>query len=290
MTNFRKSLFLVSFYLLVILVFGQLDSADRPIINFASYFYIFAILIVPIMIFIPALHKAPIYVPSIFFGAVYFALFRMVNRLNTSTEDVSVVLLEFVLLEAGVWLAYQLAVAIDHSESMMDAFAQGTFPHNSIKLEEASSIIKTEFTRSRRYHRPLSLMVVITSPHDDHTSKDVLKTLQRDMMARLSAARVGQVLNEILRETDVLLQDRRGHFLILCPETPLEKAKLLAERVSALLAEKTGFRVACGVSAFPDEALNFEDLLHTARARSQTVQKNALLVAEAPPHGSEGAP
>lgn len=286
MTNFRKSLFLVSFYLLLILVLGQLDSADRPIINFASYFYIFAILIIPIMVFIPALHKAPIYVPSIFFGAVYFALFQMVNRLNTATDDVAVVLLEFVLLEIGVWLAYQLAVAIDHSESMMDALAQGTFPHDSIKLDEASDIIKTEFSRSRRYHRPLSLVVVVTSPHDDQSSKDVLKTLQRDMMARLSAARVGQVLNEVMRQTDVLMQDRRGHFLILCPETPLERAMLLAERVCSILGEKTSFKVVCGVSAFPDEALNFEDLLHTARERSRTPQKNIQLAQEAQSHES----
>lgn len=287
MTNFRKSLLLVSFYLLVILVFGQLDSADRPIINFASYFYISAILIIPIMIFIPALYKMPVYVPSIFFGAVYFALFRTINRLNTSTEDVAIVLLEFILVEVGVWLSYQLAAAIGQSESMMDALAQGAFPHDVIKLEESSAIVKTEITRSRRYHHPLSLIVIRMSSQDDQASRDVLKALQRDMITRLSAARVGQILNESIRETDILMQDRSGRFLILCPETPLEKAQLLAGRVDTVLTRKTNFQITCGVSTFPDEALNFEDLLHMARTRSQAVQGSAPLTKEARPYESE---
>ena len=37
MTNLKKSLFWIAFYILIVLVLGQLDRSDRPIINFAAY-------------------------------------------------------------------------------------------------------------------------------------------------------------------------------------------------------------------------------------------------------------
>lgn len=267
----------MAFYLLVILALGQLDRADTPIINFASYFYASAILVVPIMIFIPSLHKTPVYVPAIFWGAIYLVLLRVIDRTRTSTSNVEIILLEFILLEGGVWISYQLAVAIDQSESLMDVLAQGTFPNRTIELDAASDRIKTEFSRSRRYHRPVSLLVIDIRSQVDSIEKDVLKSLQRDMLARLSSARVGQAVGEAIRQTDLLMRDHGGRFIVLCPETPLDSASLLAERIRVMLEERTGMLVTYGVASFPDEALNFEDLLYTARDRSKKVKPNSLI-------------
>ena len=85
MTNLKKSLFWIAFYLLIVLVLGQLDRSDRPIINFAAYFYLTAIFIVPVMVFVPSLHKVPVVVPMIFWGAIYFALLQLIDRSRTET-------------------------------------------------------------------------------------------------------------------------------------------------------------------------------------------------------------
>ena len=98
MTNLKKSIFWNAFYLLIVLVLGQLDRADMPIINFAAYFYLIAILIVPVMIFIPSLHKVSVIVPVIFWGAIYFALLNITDRSNTGSMDVDVIVLELVIL------------------------------------------------------------------------------------------------------------------------------------------------------------------------------------------------
>ena len=50
---------------------------------------------------------------SFFWAAFYLAVIFILGQ----------VVLEFVLLEAGVWLAYQLALQISHAESVMDALA-----------------------------------------------------------------------------------------------------------------------------------------------------------------------
>lgn len=172
MSNSKKSLFWIAFYLFVVLVLGQLDRSDTPVINFAAYFYLTAIFIVPVMIFVPSLHKVSVVVPMFFWGAIYFALLRIIDRSGTGSVNVEVVVLEIVFLEIGVWLSYQLAVAIESSESLMDILAQGTFPHRAIELEAASEKIKNEFARSRRFHRPLALIIVHAFPKDEEVVRE----------------------------------------------------------------------------------------------------------------------
>jgi hypothetical protein len=268
-TNLKKSFFWIAFYLLIILTLAQLDYSDRPIINFASYFYLAAIFLVPVMIFVPSLHKVSVILPMFFWGAIYFALFQLVDRDRTASVNIEVIILEIAVLEVGVWLSYQLAVGISQSESLMDVLAQGTFPHRAIDMDNASEQIKTEFGRSRRYHRPLALLVVHAFPKDDKVVREMMKSLQSDVLTRLSNAHIGQAIGEAIRQTDLLIQDHIGRFIILCPETDLENAFFLAERTHKLIEERTGLHVNCGVASFPDEALTFEDLLYIARDRSK---------------------
>jgi hypothetical protein len=273
-TDLRKSFFLVAAYLLTILLLGWLDSIDRPVINFASYFYLLALVSVAVMIFIPTLHKVSVIAPMVFWGAIYFAIPSLVDRSRTADTAVEILLLEFVMIQSGVWLGYKLATAIDRSESFMDILAMGTFPHRAVELGNASEMIKVEFSRSRRYHRPLSLLVIHAVPADDEVAREMLKNLQRDMLARLSNSRVGQAVSASIRQTDLLIRDQIGRYLILCPETNLESARLLGKRISQIVEERTGMFVKCGGAAFPDEALTFEDLLYLARERSEKVKPN----------------
>ncbi|MBN8580466.1 MAG: hypothetical protein J0L96_07315 [Anaerolineae bacterium] len=269
MSDLRRSFFWVAFYLFIILVLGLLDRSDTPIINFASYFYLTSLLAVTIMVFVPYLHKVPVVIPMVFWGAIYFALLRLIDRATTAALDVEIVLLEMVLLEAGVWISYQLAVAIERSESLMDILAQGTFPNRGMELEKAGDVIKTEFGRSRRYHRPLSLLIINAIPKDEESIQEMLKSLQRDILTRLSNARIGQAVSSAIRQTDLLMRDQVGRYIVLCPETNLESANSLGVRLLKIVEERTGLHVTYGASAFPDEALTFEDLLLVARERSE---------------------
>jgi hypothetical protein len=271
-TDLRKSFFWVAFYLLIILMLGLLDRSDTYIINFASFFYVVSIFSVTVMVFVPSLHKVTVVAPMVFWGAIYLSLLRLVDRSLTASMDVEVVVLEIVLLELGVWLSYQLAVAMDRSESLMDILAQGTFPHRAIEMEKASDLIKVEFSRSRRYHRPLSLLVVHAIPVDEESVREMLKNLQRDMLSRLSNSRIGQSVSSAIRQTDLLIRDNIGRYIVLCPETNLESAGALAGRIRQVVEERTGLHVQCGAASFPDEALTFEDLLSVARERSEQMK------------------
>jgi GGDEF domain-containing protein len=113
----------------------------------------------------------------------------------------------------------------------------------------------------------LSLVVIESESDDQKTTREMLKSVQQDLLNRFTSARVGQIIDDRIRQTDLVLRDHRGRFVILCPETNLENTIMLATRIAGAVKERTNLRVLWGVAAFPEEALTFDDLLHKATER-----------------------
>ena len=268
MTNLKRSFFGAAIYLALIFVLGQMDYADRPIINFASYFYLAVMVAVPLTLFFPSISRVSVYVPMFVWAGVYLVLLQIINRnYSANRGDLPVVVLEFILLEVGVWYAHQLALQISHAESIMDALALSAFPNQARNIDSENQRIKIELTRSRRYHRPLSVAVIEVESEAEKITREMLKSIQHDLLSRFTTARVGQIIDDRIRQTDLVLRDHRGRFIVLCPETDFPSAVLLAKRISQAIKERTNLGVLWGVAAFPDEALTFEDLLQKARER-----------------------
>ena len=268
MTNLRRSFLWAALYLALIVVLGQTDYIGRPIINFPSYFYLVAVIGVPATLFFPFITRLSHIVPMVFWACVYMLLLLLIDRgLTTTSDALSVVVLEFMLLEIGIWLAYQLALQLTHAESVMDDLAVGVFPHRAQELDEGSQRVKIEFTRSRRYHRPLGLLMMEVDPEVHRTNGEVLKSIQYDIVNRFTSARSGQIIDDGIRQTDLVLRDRRWSYVILCPETDYSSLLLLARRLTRAVREKTGLSVLWGIAAFPEEALTFDDMLKMARER-----------------------
>jgi len=267
-TNLRRSFFWAALYLALILVLGQADYIGRPIINFASYFYLVAMISVPVTLFFPGVTRVTTKVPMLVWAGIYSLLLLFIDRnLTTTSNDLSIVVLEFVLLEAGVWLAHQLARQINHAESIMDELAVGAFPNRAQELDEASNRVKLEFTRSRRYHRPLSMLLMEVDPETHKENGMALKDIQTDIVNRFTSARIGQIIDDRIRQTDLVLRDRQWCYVIICPETDYSNVLMLARRISQTVKEKTGYSILWGIAGFPEEALTFEDLMRKARER-----------------------
>jgi hypothetical protein len=267
-TNLRRSFFWAALYLASILILGQADYIGRPIINFASYFYVVAMIGVPLTLFFPGVTKVSVKVPLLIWAGIYAALLLLIDRhLTTTSSDLSIVVLEFMLLGTGIWLAHQLAQQINHAESIMDELAVGAFPQRAQELDDASNRVKVEFTRSRRYHRPLAVLLMKVDPETQRENGQVLKNIQSDIMNRLTSARIGQIIGDRIRQTDLVLRDRQWSYVIICPETDYSSVLLLARRISQAVKEKTGYSILWGIAAFPEEALTFEDMMKKARER-----------------------
>ena len=283
MTNLKRSFFWAALYLGFIFVAGQADYTGRPIINFASYFYLTVMVALPVTLFFPSISKVSVYVPLLVWAGVYMVLLQVLDRsLSARSLELSIIVLEFILLEVGVWFAHQLALQIGHAESVMDALALSAFPNRAHDIDAENQRIKIELTRSRRYHRPLSLVLIELESEDEKMTREMLKNIQYDLLSRFSSARVGQIIDDRIRQTDLVLRDHAGRFVVLCPETDLESAYSLVRRISQAIQERTSLKVVWGVAAFPDEALTFDDLLLKARERlkdsSSTKEESHLAV------------
>ncbi|MBL8062714.1 MAG: diguanylate cyclase [Anaerolineales bacterium] len=268
MSSLKQALFWLSFYLAAIFVLAQFDYSDSPIIDFAKYFYFTVMVCVPFTVFFPKITKVNVMVPVVFWGAIYFILLQTLDRVASAPNtSFAIVLLEFVLLEIGVWIAYQLADGISHAESILDAMALGAFPNRVQNIEEVTKQIKLEITRSRRYHRPLSLVILTLGSSKGIAFDKLLLNMQHDIMNRFSLARVGQVIDEHIRQTDIVIRDHRNRFLVLCPETNYESSLILAYRISNAVKASANVYLSYGAAAFPDDALNFDDLMDVAMGR-----------------------
>jgi hypothetical protein len=102
-TSLRRSFFWAALYLAVIFVLGQTDYFGRPIIDFASYFYLAVMIAVPATLFFPLISRVSSVVPLAFWAVVYVIILLFVARGRSSvSEDLSVIVLGVhVLLEQG---------------------------------------------------------------------------------------------------------------------------------------------------------------------------------------------
>ena len=94
------------------------------------------IIAVPVTLFFPSIARVSVYVPLLVWAGFYLVLLQIINRdLSAQPGEFAVIVLEFLLLEAGVWFAHQLAVQISHAESVMDALALSAFPNRAHDIE-----------------------------------------------------------------------------------------------------------------------------------------------------------
>ena len=111
------------------------------------------------------------------------------------------------------------------------------------------------------------MLLMQVDPEYQKDNGEVLKSIQYDIANRFTAARIGQIIDDGIRQTDLVLRDRRWCYVLLCPETDFSSVLQLGKRLSGTVKEKTGLSVQWGIAAFPEEALTFDDLLKKARER-----------------------
>jgi hypothetical protein len=201
-------------------------------------------------------------------------MLQMLDRsISAPDSNFAIILLEFVLLLLGVWIAYQLAEGINHAESILEAMAISAFPNRVRDIHEASRQIKIEINRSRRYYRPLSLIILSVELSSATPPSSIFLNIQHDLTNRFSLARMSQIIDGHVRQTDMVLRDEQSRFILLCPETNSESSILLAGRIAASVKELTGVGLLSGTAVFPDDAINFDDLIDVA-SRRLAAQKN----------------
>lgn len=144
--------------------------------------------------------------------------------------------------------------------------------------------LSTEVRRCLRYKKKVSLLFL-----DVDGFKKINDTYGHLVGSR-ALTEIGQVLRSTVRETDVVGRYGGDEFVVVLPETPLNGALVIAERIRKKIedyefaAQEQGVRltVSLGIANLPKHALTAEGLIKKADAamyRAKGLSKNTIRVA-----------
>ncbi len=125
--------------------------------------------------------------------------------------------------------------------------------------------LSSEWKRASRSGRPFSVVLVDLDKFKQ--VNDSLGHLEGDLVL----ARVGRLLEQKCRQSNVVARYGGDEFIILMPETGMEQAQVLAERLRVWLEtdpmlEEHGISGSFGVATFPVHGFSMEDLIRIADA------------------------
>jgi diguanylate cyclase (GGDEF)-like protein len=144
--------------------------------------------------------------------------------------------------------------------------------------------LEADVKRCLRYKKKVSLLFI-----DVDGFKQINDTFGH-LAGSQALAEMGQVLRRIVRETDVIGRYGGDEFVIVLPETPLNGAMVIAERIRKkveeceFVAQNLSIRltVSLGVANCPKHTLTAEGLIKKADAamyRAKELSKNSIKVA-----------
>lgn len=267
MRHLKTSIVALIFGLTILFNIKRLNLEESKV-DILSLFYVLGFAAVIAILLIPFFRRMNLFIAlvlwnglGVFLKAMFFSdrpLFGDINTYLTITE--------LSLLSIIVILTYRLMRNLDDFEQAVENMTLATVGRQLRELDEATEDIQTELIRSRRHHHPLS--VIIVEPAQGSIQAAVHRSVlevQRAMMARYVVVSLGRAISGELRRTDMVLQQSgRDRFIIFCPETNAMDAQVMIDRIKTASEEKIGVPVNCGIGAFPEDALTFEELVRQA--------------------------
>jgi hypothetical protein len=286
MTGLRKSFLFMIIHLTIVFNLERFDLSGKNVIDVQWFVYMLVLLVVVLTLTLKPLQTLPAYLAagawSLIYGVLHVFLFN--ERPIFGGIYTYLTVTELSLLTITVFLAYDLTRAITEVDEVIEKITLPMLGQRVLRLREASEEIKTEFIRSRRHSRPLSVMVVEMDQNMPKASMErVVREIQKTMVIRYLNSSLAQLLTREARRTDLIMdpEDENG-FILLCPETNGSGSEVLAARLEETIREELGVSVKCGFASFPDQALTFEDLLQKAQFNLSAPEKFALYRNEEP--------
>ncbi len=148
----------------------------------------------------------------------------------------------------------------------MYTLATTDFLTGAFNRQHITSRLESEFARARRYSRPLSLLLYDI----DHFKQinDTFGHLAGDQLLIESS----RLVAKNVRQQDFFGRFGGDEFLVICPETELNSAVLMAQRLAQLIekwsysyqSRKLDFSISIGIAALSDEMRTSTDLIAKA--------------------------
>jgi GGDEF domain-containing protein len=269
MSNLKQSIITLFVFVVALLGIANVESFQESIIDFSPVFFVLiAVILFSELIVVGWLIKAGVRISQYAVIAFWLIIYGAIWFFYLGTErpiEVNFIQLLLVLLTAV--LAFDVGRQVDQTDIALERLASNAYPNRALDIQVAKDSISAEITRSRRYHHPLSVLTVRLEKNKSWGDWKEVKLLANEMLERFAIAKFSQILSDQARNTDMVLRDRDGQFVLLCPETNQTSTTILANRIADAVKRELDARIVCGTASFPDEALTFDDLIQTANER-----------------------
>jgi len=244
-------------------------------VNMAPFIYVLSTLSIVFTILLRTFtHMKPTLVTMmwiLFYLFLKLAVFNGTPFLGQSFSFVT--LIEIAFLSGSVALAQAIGSQL---QDFHDAVEKVIFANSgdSRKFSDEIENINSEIYRSRRYEHPLTMILVQPSQDSQQLMhNESVQEVYKSLTSRFVTISVAKVLRENIRRIDRLIElPTKGHYIVLTPETNRDQSARIVEKIREA-ARLLGTDVKVGVSSFPEDALNLEDLLRQAE---DDLKKNQL--------------
>jgi GGDEF domain-containing protein len=267
MNQLKKTFVLLVLYLLMIFAIDEFYYANRAIFQFPTHFDFLIVIVVFSTLLVPRLRWMSLGALLAFWAIVFGITAYSYIQVN-GQGNVQLLFVEFILIEVAVWIAYQVNTQLSLAETIMDNLASSTYQNRTIDMANATDRIDVELTRSRRHNRPMSVLLIEPEKvANENENQQAYQLMRHDLLKHFVEARIGQIITNRARQTDIIIRGHNGRFIILCAETPKENSAVLAERIEESLREGMGASLKWSIASFPDEAVTFDELLQKANEK-----------------------
>lgn len=271
MKNIKIASIIFVFILFFFLMFDRISMVRHYDIVVRDNVYLLGLSVVIIQILLNRIVRPSPYVIFSLVTFIYLAcqfIFEDITQLSNGNQTITI-LVELSLLIGVTYAAWLYTGAISgFDKSTQKILTDLAF--NLKSVDQARNRIDSEIDRSRRYNRPLSIIIV--QPDKTFTGQTidlpVEQLYQKHIAREFFLNNLGKIILNSKRSHDLVLRLNNSEKLVLlCPETSLDDATSFINNMTKDIKTRMGTEVQSGVAAFPDDCTNFDELVARAEER-----------------------
>ena len=272
--RFRLSLLVGYFFGIVILLYGSF------LFNYELISYFVVVLVCVLMGIDLVVKKQPGFSRNLLWLVAYVFYFVWLVGFGfypiSSIHSVYRIFTEIFVITIGLNLSAKISLSVDEVQNIVEEVSFSTLKP-PVLFDKLSGEIEKEFSRSIRYGRPLSLLVVdIAKGLSVKTEDDQLSNLQSEMVENYFEARINHEIINLTRKVDIVgITKTSGRFFILCPESDRRSIDYLGERILMMVEEKFDAKMRWGGAEINEENESFEKLYEAADRYMENRSLNA---------------
>ncbi len=239
------------------------------LVEHQEFVYTLSLFAVVLTITAPALRRASLPVSLLIWTVVYnLGKSILVRAEPTPAFATNYGYLSSIVETAYIWLmvgvAYRLGNGLQGLQQDIETFILKDAGGRIRTIDESIPDIQTELARSRRYHHPMSLIIIEPLIESmDSKLNHAWQNIQQTMIKRYTLTKFGRLIWKTLRRPDILMeQEEYGRFIIVCPETDAASSQELLRRIHAVSSKQLGMQVAAEIRDFPGGMLTLEEMMH----------------------------